>query len=126
MDATQARALARKLRILVSLTVGQRAEMARGLEELADLQARVAELEAALAEYEGMMTRRKVLERIVAYDGYGRRRENSCAVWWDGHIAGMSATLDIRGRIHEQVYAAAHELALLMARDREGAPADGD
>lgn len=81
---------------------------------------RVKQLEAA---YAGMMTRREVLERACEV-----RRKASGLVspdnWLDGFAIGFleAARYESCYPFADRLYDAAHELALLMAADREEAP----
>jgi hypothetical protein len=116
MDTTQAQALAAKLRSMAALTETQRLEMARGLDDLVGALARVAELEAA---YAGMMTRREVLERIVAHDGYGEAERHAHAPQLCAACDGRDADGVLCEHYTEGLLARIEELEAEVARMRE-------
>jgi hypothetical protein len=81
----------------------------------------VLEAHKRLREYDGMMTRREVLEKVTQTSRALCMANSTSQVWWNGYLTGLSISAHIRGQLPEQVRDAAHELALLMNAEREEA-----
>ena len=81
----------------------------------------LAEAKRRLRGYEGMMTRREVLEKLAQTHRAMSMAQSTSQVWWNGYMTGLAISAGIKGRLPEQVHDAAHELALMDAEREEEA-----
>jgi hypothetical protein len=96
-------------------------EFAAGNPGTQHLVGELAEAHKRLREYEGMMTRREVLEEIAKINRWKKPEGVYQRAWRNGQLITYALCLGIMGFMSEQMLNAAHELALLMNAEREEA-----
>jgi hypothetical protein len=96
-------------------------EFAAGNPGTQHLVGELAEAHNRLREYEGMMTRREVLEEIAKINRWKEPEGVYQRAWRNGQLITYALCLGIMGFAPEQMLNAAHELALLMNAEREEA-----